>query len=255
MLERIERAAEVQTGANPRTHAKSAGRIMQVFERLRDRLPDVIAYTEAGRKHRGQVSIKFSDGYGSYTISPRSRDLAIRISADGSAAVGDQLAGEFLMLNSAAWAIFRGGLHGWIESWLAEDGEKRPQPRRHIGDASWVRIAQITFSPDAAVTSAIKNVGVEASIESLFITRPDFSRDCLAALSNPKPEVGLPDADLAPVDVPPAPDLLTLNAKLIEEMDRFAERTIIGEFFSQQSTIWKYSDRDILPVTRFRGSV
>lgn len=227
------------------TRAAPTGRIAQMLLRLADRLPAVEAHVDLLK--RGTVSIDFDDGYTSFDVETRSRALARRIAADGPTAVADQFADDFLALNLSRTRTLRAirqaaAARGWRKD------EFRPgllfggaKPVVHLGQTH----REVSFDPEDALSDALRAAPPEDVLRQLFASAPDFAQACVDALRDPLPnEPIIPDASLAPRDLPPAPPLRGADAVLAKELDAFAEQTL-RTFLAQPRTIWEYRDRDV----------
>jgi hypothetical protein len=241
----LDHADDVHSADQLAARANPTGRIGQTLLRLADRLPTAEAYTHLG-KH-GSMSIKFDDGYASFEIETRSRPLAGRIAADGPAAVGDQLADEFLALNRARTRTFRAiwqaaAARGWRrDEFRAGILFGSAKPVIHLGGTR----REVRFHPGDDLTAALRGSTPEAVLRQLFAQDATFADACVAALHDPLPEIPVPrDVTLAPRDVPPAPPLRDVDAVLAKEIDAFAADTLRA-FLAEPRNIWEYRHGDV----------
>jgi hypothetical protein len=79
---------------------------------------------------------------------------------------------------------------------------------------------------------------------------PEFAEACAAALNDPTPAepVKLPEAELAPASVPPAPPLRAIDASLTAELDRFAAETLRA-YLAEPRTIWDFGRPELYDPT------
>lgn len=227
------------------TRAAPNGRIARMLLRLADRLPAAEAHVDLLK--RGTVSIEFDDGYASFDLETRARPLARRIAADGPTAVADRLADEFLALNRARTRTLRAirqaaAARGWRKD------EFRPgllfggaKPVVHLG----LTHREVSFDPEDELTAALRTTPPQDVLARIFSSAPDFARACADALSDPLPDDPIvPDATLAPRDVPAAPPLRDPDAVLAKELDAFAADTLRA-YLAERRTIWDYRDPDV----------
>lgn len=224
--------------------AAPTGRIGQTLLRLADRLPQ--AKASADLLKPASVSIDFEDGYASFDVDTRSRPLARRIRDRGPAAVGDELADEFLALNAARSRVLRAvrqaaAQRGWRkhEFGLAFFGIEK---LIHLGASR----REVSLAPTEKLTDLLRHTPLEAAVRQLFAEHGDFAEACVAALRDPLPDgqIDLPDGPLAPREAPSPPPLRTLDADLVAAMDRFADERL-GAYMDEERTIWEYRNAEV----------
>lgn len=213
------------------------GRIGRALSRLAERLPDARASFDVTTP--GNISVEFSDGEDDFRIKTRSRTFRRRFRGRSPEQVGDELADEYFTLNgrrkqtldAVYFAAARRGWkldHGGWGAWEVFLGESRREVSMNIGHKLTVQLRK--HSPAEALRRALAE-------------HPDFAAECLDALEGGAEPLGPPpEASLRPPSPPAAPELLSLDAALLVELDRFAGDTI-DRFLETEDALWRYHDR------------
>jgi hypothetical protein len=240
----IDHAEEIDSAEQLQARVRPTGRIGQMFARLAERLPHADAHAELMR--RGVLRIRFNDGDDHFEVDSRSRTIARRISKDGPNVVGDQLADQFIVLDAArARTIKAIRQAAAARRWKRQDINLRLFGAERVTHLGLTHI-EVSFDPGDGLTAALRKLPPEGALRRLFAETPDFADACIAALNHPVPDeqIQLPDGELAPRHVPPAPPLRTLNDALEAELDAFAAETL-RDYLTQPRTIWDYRNADV----------
>lgn len=227
--------------ASPETLAEAAiptGRLGRALLHLADRLPHVAANCDISDR---SITLDFDDEEDGLRIPRRSRDLARRVRSLGIQAAADQLADEYLRLNSARRSVLDAvksaasrlgwGVQRMRPSWIAPGIS-----------ATWYlgrthREVKVPVGP--VLTDLLRTASPEQAIRHLLASNLSFADACVAALGDGGTSTTLPERDLAPALPTRQPRLRTLAPATIAEMDIFADHTL-AEYLRNERTIWDY---------------
>jgi len=214
------------------------GRLGRALLHLADRLSRVSASCEMAD---GSITLNFDDGEDGLRISRRSRDLARRVRTLGVQGAADQLAEEYLRLNSArrsvldavkvaasrlGWCVERRGpfflAPGISAVWYL--GRTRREVELPVG---------------RVLTDTLWTATPEQAIRHLFASHCSFAEACVTGLGDRGTLPTLPQRDLATALPTRQPRLRTLDPGTMAEMVAFADRTL-ADHLQNSRTIWNY---------------
>jgi hypothetical protein len=189
--------------------------------------------------------IDFDDKLDSYRILPKSKAFVQQVRSLGPQATGDQVADEYLKINSARKVVLAAvkraaAAHHWNMQQILRSFLANMPTRWYIGATR----REITIYVGEQLTDALRSLPPDQAIRQLLTGHPDFAEECIRSLDDAGEPADLPQKELSPNPPMEQPPLCELDAATIAELDAFADRAV-ANYFQEERVIWDYGDREI----------
>ncbi|MEZ6072171.1 MAG: hypothetical protein R3C10_18415 [Pirellulales bacterium] len=175
------------------------GRIGRALQQLAQRLPHCTASCDLMKP--GTLCIEYSDGYGTFDIDARSRNLARRFRSQTPEDVGNALADEYARVDATRTQLFTAVWHAASEM----DWSVDRIGLAFFGIASKVMLGkktrEVEFRVDDELTELIRERATEDVLRELFSAHEEFLDKCLSALRHPTTTIS--ESDLPTASLPP----------------------------------------------------